>query len=852
MRLACCRLVCIELYLFITLGILQVWDLDTQHCIQTVVGHRSEIWSVDYHPKLQRVITGTSDNQLRIWKVSQEGSSVEGDKEMTDGSVSNAAETIDQSLDLLHGLGSIKRHTTDRAAGVRFSQDGKHLSILGSGKSVEIYRVRTPEEMEKKRIRRERRRKEKLKAKGDTQEASTDSTIRAETKASDEFEFIGVIRSHHKLQSLQFMPVDAGVSLSNVAGKSKIKSLAKKGVIVLVSTKNNLVESHCLYQTKPQTEGGPSGFETVKISSINDPGHRSDIRSVTVSTDRTLMFSVDASQGKLWNCSTGSCIRTMDTGYGLCCGFGPANKHAIVGTKDGRVQLFDLASGDLVEEYTAHTGAVWSLDIRPDLRGLATAGADKTVKFWDFDLKEMDSEQSETPARQLVLTHSRTLKLSDEALCIRYSHHLAADELLIAVALLDSTVKVFYDDSLKFFLSLYGHKLPVMDMSISADNNLLVSASADKNVKIWGLDFGDCHKSIFAHDDSLTSVQFIANTHYFFTGSKDGTIKYWDGDRFERIHSLSGHAGEVWSLAVAQDGSFLLSSGHDRSIRIWKRTEEQVFLDEERDKEAERVMNQEEIEVEQAALDPSFADSAQQGGESKDDPYKTASLQDSGAAARPSSEAAKGAERLMEALQLARDAHKEWGDYLADLNSAEAGLSAEEKKKRERQLKNGEPVEPLVHPPKPSPFLIGKTPAMYILHTLKSLKPAEFEPALLMLSFTDALDLLKYLHHLLDQGLSVELCGRAAVFLVKLHQAQLTANISLARSMGSLKDVLLKRLRETKDVIGFNYAGLSLMKQQFEDEGQAVLAPDEQEQERATGDPGAKTVTYKKRRVQLL
>lgn len=55
--------------------------------------------------------------------------------------------------------------------------------------------------------------------------------------------------------------------------------------------------------------------------------------------------------------------------------------------------------------------------------------------------------------------------------------------------------------SLKFFLSLYGHKLPVLCMDISSDGDLLVSGSADKNLKIWGLDFGDCHKSIFAHAD---------------------------------------------------------------------------------------------------------------------------------------------------------------------------------------------------------------------------------------------------------------------------------------------------------------------------------------------------------------
>lgn len=72
-----------------------------------------------------------------------------------------------------------------------------------------------------------------------------------------------------------------------------------------------------------------------------------------------------------------------------------------------------------------------------------------------------------------------------------------------AVAILDSTVKVFHDDSLKFFLSLYGHKLPVMSMDISDDGTLLATGSADKTVKLWGLDFGDCHRSLLAHDDSI-------------------------------------------------------------------------------------------------------------------------------------------------------------------------------------------------------------------------------------------------------------------------------------------------------------------------------------------------------------
>ncbi|CAN0343551.1 unnamed protein product, partial [Ectocarpus fasciculatus] len=115
------------------------------------------------------------------------------------------------------------------------------------------------------------------------------------------------------------------------------------------------------------------------------------------------------------------------------------------------------------------------------------------VKFWDFEVANGN----------LGLVHTRSLKVTDDVLCVRYSRHKQQSKLLLAVALLDSTVKVFHDDSLKFFLSLYGHKLPVMSMDVSDDGALLATGSADKTVKVWGLDFGDCHRSLLAHDDSI-------------------------------------------------------------------------------------------------------------------------------------------------------------------------------------------------------------------------------------------------------------------------------------------------------------------------------------------------------------
>lgn len=165
----------------------------------------------------------------------------------------------------------------------------------------------------------------------------------------------------------------------------------------------------------------------------------------------------------------------------------------IIGTKTGQLEIYDITSSVCVETIQAHTGGVWSLDVRPDKTGIISGSADKTVKFWDFDLVSTEDKVNIIfigkyliffkKSKRLSLSCSKTLTMSDDVLCVRYS----PDNKFIAVALLDCTVKLFYEDSLKFYLSLYGHKLPVMSLSISSDSTLIVTASADKNIKVLNL-----------------------------------------------------------------------------------------------------------------------------------------------------------------------------------------------------------------------------------------------------------------------------------------------------------------------------------------------------------------------------
>jgi len=51
---------------------LKVWDLSTQHCVQTTIAHRSEVWSLDINPEKTLIFTGSSEGEMKVWKIDSE------------------------------------------------------------------------------------------------------------------------------------------------------------------------------------------------------------------------------------------------------------------------------------------------------------------------------------------------------------------------------------------------------------------------------------------------------------------------------------------------------------------------------------------------------------------------------------------------------------------------------------------------------------------------------------------------------------------------------------------------------------------------------------------------------------
>lgn len=338
----------------------RVWNLEMQHCMQIVSGHQSEIWSLDIDCEERFLVTGSADQELRFYQIKH----------------SNEEADSSSKWEVLKQFGEIQRQCKDRVENVRFNKSGSLLSCQVAGKTVEIYRVLNEVEAKRKAKRRVHRKKEKASAKGAAEGKENGivmDTIDSQNPTimvSDVFKLLQILRAGKKICSISFSPI--------VLAKGALATLS-------LSLSNNMLETYSVEDSIIS-----------KTNSIELHGHRSDIRSVALSSDNTLILSTSHNAVKIWNVSTGACVRTVESGYGLCSSFALHDQYAVIGTKEGTLEIIDVGSGSRIEVIQAYDkdGPIRSMIPIPDKngslheKGFVTGGKDCDVKFWEYEMQQ--------------------------------------------------------------------------------------------------------------------------------------------------------------------------------------------------------------------------------------------------------------------------------------------------------------------------------------------------------------------------------------------------------------------------------------------------------------------------------
>ncbi|MFF7455621.1 TIR domain-containing protein [Kitasatospora sp. NPDC008115] len=262
----------------------------------------------------------------------------------------------------------------------------------------------------------------------------------------------------------------------------------------------------------------------------------------------------------------------------------------VTGGNDGRVRLWDPASGRSRQLLRGHGRRIGSLTFSGDGTLLAAGGNDGAIRVWDPStgcrLRELSGRSSRlvsavfspeeavlataTNDGDLCLWNARTgeyLREMDVETEHVWAEAFSADGTLVATANDDDTVRIWYRRTGAHLITLREHRGRVRSIAFSPDGRQLLTGCDDATVRISDIATGRVEAELGGHTDRVYAVAPARDSAWLASVSWDGTALIWV-DRAVR-HRLTSHIGRLWTAAAHPHRPLLATAGDDRVVRIW-------------------------------------------------------------------------------------------------------------------------------------------------------------------------------------------------------------------------------------------------------------------------------------------
>jgi U3 small nucleolar RNA-associated protein 12 len=164
---------------------------------------------------------------------------------------------------------------------------------------VEIFRIRTEEEARKKLLRRRKRAKEKKDNIGQADDDDDDmnDALKRDTQLVDLFTPHLIVRSSGKIRSFDFPVPDSNKTTFPVSKVAVSCFLIFTDLQIFLALATNALE---VFNIPPPSKSKGDLPEATKTYSLDLPGHRTDVRSLSLTSDDNLLASA----------SNGTCCRS--------------------------------------------------------------------------------------------------------------------------------------------------------------------------------------------------------------------------------------------------------------------------------------------------------------------------------------------------------------------------------------------------------------------------------------------------------------------------------------------------------------------------------------------------------------
>ena len=215
----------------------------------------------------------------------------------------------------------------------------------------------------------------------------------------------------------------------------------------------------------------------------------------------------------------------------------------------GEAKIFQVADGKLLGDLVRTDDSVFAVSLSPDQKRLATAGADRAIRVFDFA----------TQKQQLLIEDH-----ADWVMDVAWS----ADGTRLASASRDKTSKVFDAVSGDSLVTFNGHGQPVYGVGFQADGKIVVSSGSDKQIRTWNV----------ADAKQVKVIGGFGNEVFRIIVTPEGHVYSCSADKNARAHQISdgkalktfaGHTDWVYSVAVHAGTKRVVAGSYNGEVRIW-------------------------------------------------------------------------------------------------------------------------------------------------------------------------------------------------------------------------------------------------------------------------------------------
>ena len=275
------------------------------------------------------------------------------------------------------------------------------------------------------------------------------------------------------------------------------------------------------------------------------------------------------------------------------CEFTPDAAAVLIGLADGRCQIRNASSGQVMAEFIGHSNSVHAAVISPDGQLCATACEDGAVRLWDRSgdrlLRVMPHGEAVAglafhPSGNWLATacadgwlrvwEAASGKLlhaikahSKELEAVRFSH---SGELLASGGR-DNIARLWKADNGEAIGEPIKHGNWVVNVAFSPDDQRLMTACADHAAYVWSVESRSLMLAPLRHERGVRRAEFSPDGSAIMTAGWDGVVCIWDSLTGELEPPLLQHGSPLVAASFSASGNRLVTGCTDGTLRIWDR-----------------------------------------------------------------------------------------------------------------------------------------------------------------------------------------------------------------------------------------------------------------------------------------